>query len=65
MPEKILGKRWKGRMPTIEEGEELTIIEGGRPTSKKREKEAAEKAFDKVLGKDRKKSGKDKDTAEA
>ncbi len=65
IPEEISLKMHKGRMPTIEEDEELTIIEGGRPVSKEGEKKAAEKALDEVLGKDRKKSGENKDAAKA
>jgi len=49
---------FKGKMPTIEDDEALTIAEGGRLTSEEKNRQAAKKAIDTVLGR---KEEKDKD----
>jgi len=49
---------FKGKMPTIEDDEALTIVEGGRLTSEEKNRQAAKKAIDTVLGR---KEEKDKD----
>jgi len=51
-------KVFKGKMPTIEDDEALTIAEGGRLTSEEKNRQAAKKAIDTVLGR---KEEKDKD----
>lgn len=42
---KVVNKNFKGKMPTIEEDEELTILEGGKPTSEEKIRQAKEKAM--------------------
>jgi len=49
---------FKGKMPTIEDDEALTIAEGGRLTSEEKNRQAAKKAINTVLGR---KEEKDKD----
>ncbi len=48
--EEVEGKTFKGEIPTKEDDEALTIAEGGKPTSQERNRQAAKKAFDTVLG---------------
>ena len=57
--EKAASEVFKGRMPKPEEDEELTIAEGGKPTSEEKNKQAAKQAFDIIF--DRKN---DKDKSE-
>ncbi|OGZ33944.1 MAG: hypothetical protein A2Y98_00520 [Candidatus Portnoybacteria bacterium RBG_19FT_COMBO_36_7] len=45
---KMIGKTFKGRLPTPEEDEELTGLEGGVPISKEKKDKAAKEAFKKV-----------------
>ena len=46
--EKMIGKTFKGRMSTPEKDEELTKLEGGKPTSEEKNRQAAQQAFKKV-----------------
>lgn len=61
--EKVAGKVFKGRMPTLEEEEELTKQEGGKLTSEQKIKEAKEKAYQELEKKgiiEKRKSDKEK-----
>jgi len=53
---KVIGKTFKGDMPTEEEDEEMTNLEGGKRITKEKNDVAAKKALDAVLGKDREKN---------
>ena len=48
--EEAEGKMLKGKIPTKEDDEQLTIAEGGKTTSQEKNRQAAKKAFDTVLG---------------
>lgn len=48
--EEAEGKMFEGEIPTIEDDEALTIAEGGKPTSQEKNRQAAKKVFDTVLG---------------
>jgi len=50
---KVVGKTSEDNMPTEDEDEEMTNLEGGKRVTKERNDAAAKKALDAVLGKDR------------
>jgi hypothetical protein len=55
--EEAHAKIFRGRRPTLEDDEELTISEGGRPTSEKKIREAKEKAVKEFLERMEKEKG--------